>query len=115
MGRGGPLDHPELLEMQKLLDDRNVSEAQKLLGRLGNRAELSYGIVFLTMWLFYVRGWLDFCGVVDWFRELFAVVFGFEEVFAFLAEVETTTSIHPGAPPSQRKGLPATPVVPKDR
>src|SRR5215813_592133 len=112
MGRGGPLDHPELLEVQKLLDDRDVAEAQRRLGRLGNRAELSHGIAFLTTRLLHARGRLDLRGVAERLRELLAAAPGFEEALALLAQAEAGQSARPGPPPLQRKGSPITPVVP---
>jgi tetratricopeptide (TPR) repeat protein len=112
MGRGGPLDHPELLEVQKLLDDRNVAEAQRLLGRIGNRAEFSHGIAFLTTRLLHARGRLDLRGVAERLRELLSAAPGFEEALALLAEAEAATSVPPGSP-TQRKS-PPTPVVPPE-
>jgi tetratricopeptide (TPR) repeat protein len=114
MGRSRPLDHPELLAVQKLLDDRDLAEAQRQLARLGTREELAHGITFLTTRLLHARGRLDFRGVAERLRELLTIAPGFEEALALLAQAEAQVS-SAGPPPSQpggRKRSPATPVVP---
>src|SRR5258708_28026073 len=100
MGRSGPLDHPELLEIQQLLDDREVAEAQRRLARLGNRPEMSHGITSLTTRLLHARGRLDLTGVADRLRELLTAAPGFEEALALLAQAEAHTSVRASAPPA---------------
>ena len=114
MGRRGPLDHPELLEVQQLLDDREVAEAQRRLARLGHRPEMSHGITFLTTRLLHARGRLDLAGVAERLRELLAVAPKFEEALALLAQAEAHKSARAGAPSAPAEPRPATPVVPDE-
>jgi tetratricopeptide (TPR) repeat protein len=116
MGRSGPLDHPELLAVQKLLDDRDLAEAQRQLARLGTREELAHGITFLTTRLLHARGRLDLRGVAERLRELLAISPEFEEALSMLAQAEVKVSSRaPSPPPTQggRRPSPATPVVPR--
>ncbi len=88
MGRSGPLDHPELLEVDKLLDIRDVGEAQRRLALLDNRIELSDGIAYLTTRLLHARGRLDLSGVADRLRELLTRSPHFAEAAALLLQAE---------------------------
>ena len=56
MGRGGPLDYPELREVENLLDTRDIAEAQRRLARMGDRADLANGVAYLTTRLLHARG-----------------------------------------------------------
>ncbi|HEX7669466.1 MAG TPA: hypothetical protein VF395_07785, partial [Polyangiaceae bacterium] len=70
MGRGGPLDYPELREVEALLDTRDIAEAQRRLARMGDRADLADGVSYLTTRLLHARGRLDLEGMADRLREL---------------------------------------------
>jgi tetratricopeptide (TPR) repeat protein len=88
MGRGGPLDHPELREVEKLLDARDVAEAQRRLARVGDRAELANGVSYLTTRLLHARGRLDLAGLAGRLRELISRSPDFPEAVALLASAE---------------------------
>src|SRR5215475_13488460 len=92
MGRSGPLDHPELLEVQALLDQSDVTEAQRLLARLGNRPELAHGVTFLTTRLLHLRGRLDHAGLAERLRDLVAEAPDFLEAVALLSQSEASAN-----------------------
>src|ERR1700742_159865 len=99
MGQSGPLDHPELQEVQRLLDARDVAEAQRRLARLGARADLSDGVTFLTTRLLHARGRLDLRGVAERLRELLSHAPDFAEAVQLLEQAEAHISAPPGTPP----------------
>jgi len=100
MGRSGPLDHPELLEVQAFLDQGDVAEAQRLLARLGNRSELAHGIAFLTTRLLQARGRLDHAGVAERLRDLVAAAPDFQEALALLSQAEALVATNGGPSPN---------------
>ncbi|HVU04001.1 MAG TPA: hypothetical protein VHE30_19715 [Polyangiaceae bacterium] len=105
MGRGGPLDHPELREVEQLLDIREIAEAQQRLAKYGDRPELAVGVSYLTARLLHARGKLDVAGLSERLRELIAQVGDFPQA-AELLELATTgrrRSSRP-APPAQAAG-----------
>ena len=84
MGSSGPLDHPELRDVERLLDAKDVAEAQRLLAQLGTRRELSDGVAYLSARLLHARGRLDLSSVAERLRELLARSPNFPEATAFL-------------------------------
>ncbi|HEX4337596.1 MAG TPA: hypothetical protein VH062_16900 [Polyangiaceae bacterium] len=116
MGRSGPLDHPELLEVQALLDGRDLAEAQRRLARLNDRHEFAHGITFLATRLLHARGRLDLAGVAERLRDLLVLSPHFQEAAALLAHAEANLSVVSPSLASSESGQrsQATPVVPED-
>ena len=85
---GGPLDHPELREVEELLDAHEVGSAQALLSRLGERRDLEDGVAYLTTRLLHVRGKLDWPAVADRLRDILARSPNFAEASALLSTAE---------------------------
>ncbi|HEX4477003.1 MAG TPA: tetratricopeptide repeat protein [Polyangiaceae bacterium] len=101
MGSAGPLGHPELRVIERLLDANDVVEAQRRLADLREANEFADGIAYLTTRLLYLRGRLDMRGVADRLRELLAKAEAFPEARAFLEEAEHgVLNTLPPAPPS---------------
>ncbi len=98
MGRGGPLDHPELREVEQLLDTREIAEAQRRLAKYGDRPELAIGVAYLTARLLHARGRLDLPGLSERLRELIAKVGDFPQA-AELLELATTGKKRSSRPP----------------
>src|SRR4051794_4873363 len=89
MGRVGPLDYPELRDVERLIDSADVAEAQRLLGMLGHRPELSVGVTYLATRLLHARGRLDVSGVRDRLRDIVAQTPGFLEAVMLLTRAES--------------------------
>lgn len=99
MGSSGPLDHPELLHIERLLDARDVAEAQRRLFELGTTPALADGVAYLTTRLLHLRGRLDGRGVADRLRDLVRKVGHFPEASRMLDAAERGDL--DGNPPSQ--------------
>ena len=88
MMKRGPLDHPELRAVEKLLDDRHLEEAQRRLGALGQAQGLDHGVTYLATRLLFQRGRLDTTGVAERLRELLRDVGHFPEAKYMLDAAE---------------------------
>ncbi len=88
MGSSGPLDQPELLHIEKLLDARDLVEAQRCLYELGTSPKIADGVAYLTTRLLFLRGRLDGRGVADRLRDLVAKVGHFPEAANLLEAAE---------------------------
>jgi hypothetical protein len=95
MGRGDPLDSPELREIEQRLDALDLDEAQRRLGMAGQRPENADGAAYLTTRLLYLRGKLDATGVAVRLRDLLSRVGYFPKAAVLLHEAETG---HLGSP-----------------
>jgi tetratricopeptide (TPR) repeat protein len=106
---GGPLDHPELREVEQLLDAREVAEAQALLSTLGERKDMADGVAYLTTRLLHVRGKLDWPAVADRLRDILARSPDFSEASALLFAAERGR-VQSQSPATAKEGQPL-PVV----
>ncbi|MBN2195855.1 MAG: hypothetical protein JW751_23765 [Polyangiaceae bacterium] len=98
----GPLQHPDLIAVDTLLDERKLDEAQRRLAALGQRQGLDHGVTYLTTRLLYLRGRLDVRGVADRLRDLLRNVQSFPQAQYMLDAAETgvltrTTPPHRGS------------------
>lgn len=88
MGSSGPLDQPELLHIERLLDESDVAEAQRRLYELGSSPRVADGVAYLTTRLLHLRGRLDGRGVADRLRDLIKKVGHFPEASRLLEAAE---------------------------
>jgi tetratricopeptide (TPR) repeat protein len=88
MGSSGPLDQPELLHIERLLDARDLAEAQRCLSGLGGSPRFADGVAYLTTRLLHLRGRLDARGVADRLRDLVGKVGHFPEASRLLDAAE---------------------------
>src|SRR5262245_65925165 len=88
MGSSGPLDQPELLHVERLLDARDLAEAQRCLYELGSSPKVADGVAYLTRRLLHLRGRLDGRAVADRLRDLIRKVGHFPEASRLLDAAE---------------------------
>ncbi|HVY61394.1 MAG TPA: hypothetical protein VHF22_07055, partial [Planctomycetota bacterium] len=101
----------ELLEVQALLDQKDVAEAQRRLARLDNRPDLAHGVAFLTTRLLHLRGRLDHAGVAERLRDLVAQAPDFQEALALLSQSEASAKGGAGPEPAATERRSATPIA----
>ena len=65
MASTSPLDHSELRQIEKTLDDGNTHEAASRLGLLGDARDHKDAIDFLTTRLLFQRGRIDSDGAAE--------------------------------------------------
>src|ERR1044071_1403285 len=107
-----PLDHSELREIEKTLDDGNTQEAATRLGQLGDARDHEDAIDFLTTRLLFQRGRIDSDGAADRVGAILERVDHFPEAEDWLSELEARTErIALGAvAPERTAAVPATPA-----
>lgn len=86
-----PLDHAELREIEKTLDDGNTQEAAARLGQLGDARDHKDAIDFLTTRLLFQRGRIDSDGAADRVGAILDRVEHFPEAEDWLTELEART------------------------
>jgi len=91
MAAQSPLDHAELREIEKTLDDGNTQDAAARLGQLGDRRDFKDAIDFLTTRLLFQRGRIDSDGAADRVGAILDRVEQFPEAEDWLAELEART------------------------
>jgi tetratricopeptide (TPR) repeat protein len=116
MGRGDPLDDPELDAIDRCLDDLDLTGAQERLARLGPGGEHADVAPYFVARLLFLKGKLDQQGVVERLREVLARVGYFPRAAALLYEAEAGFLLRPeGLPPPSSPlgpGLSAAPMSP---
>jgi tetratricopeptide (TPR) repeat protein len=86
-----PLDHAELREIEKTLDDGNTQEAAARLGQFGDARNHKDAIDFLTTRLLFQRGRIDSDGAADRVGAILDRVAHFPEAEDWLSELEART------------------------
>lgn len=109
MAAESPLDHSELRQIEKTLDEGNTQEAAARLGILGDARDHKDAIDFLTTRLLFQRGRIDSDGAADRVGAILDRVQHFPEAEDWLTELEARTersalgdglSGRPSAPPA---------------
>ena len=128
MAATSPLDHSELRQIEKTLDEGNTQEAATRLGQLGDARDHKDAIDFLTTRLLFQRGRIDSDGAADRVGAILERVEHFPEAEDWLTELEARTeriALSDGAPkptpaatasltpppPSQAPSIPRDPGV----
>jgi tetratricopeptide (TPR) repeat protein len=91
MAATSPLDHSELRQIEKALDEGNTQEAAGRLGTLGDARDHKDAIDFLTTRLLFQRGRIDSDGAADRIAAILERVDQFPEAEDWLGELEART------------------------
>jgi tetratricopeptide (TPR) repeat protein len=91
MAAQSPLDHSELRQIEKTLDEGNTQEASARLGLLGDARDHKDAIDFLTTRLLFQRGRIDSDGAADRVGAILERVEHFPEAEDWLTELEART------------------------
>ncbi|HTV21296.1 MAG TPA: hypothetical protein VMG12_21565 [Polyangiaceae bacterium] len=91
MAAQSPLDHAELREIEKTLDDGNTQDAAARLAQLGDKRDFKEAIDFLTTRLLFQRGRIDSDGAADRVGAILDRVEHFPEAEDWLTELEART------------------------
>jgi tetratricopeptide (TPR) repeat protein len=91
MAATSPLDHSELRQIEKTLDEGNTQEAAARLGLLGDARDHKDAIDFLTTRLLFQRGRIDSDGAADRVGAILDRVAHFPEAEDWLTELEART------------------------
>src|SRR4051812_16901016 len=91
MAAQSPLDHSELREIEKTLDEGNTQDAAARLGLLGDKRDHEDAIDFLTTRLLFQRGRIDSDGAADRVGAILERVDHFPEAEDWLSELEART------------------------
>jgi tetratricopeptide (TPR) repeat protein len=86
-----PLDHSELRQIEKTLDEGNTQDAASRLGVLGDARDHKDAIDFLTTRLLFQRGRIDSDGAADRVSAILDRVDHFPEAEDWLSELEART------------------------
>jgi len=108
MAAQSPLEHAELREIEKTLDDGNTQEAAARLGQVGDARQHKDAIDFLTTRLLFQRGRIDSDGAADRVGAILDRVEFFPEAEDWLTELEARTersALGDGFGSSPREGL----------
>jgi tetratricopeptide (TPR) repeat protein len=116
MAATSPLDHSELRQIEKTLDEGNTQEAAVRLGQLGDARDHKDAIDFLTTRLLFQRGRIDSDGAADRVGAILDRVAHFPEAEDWLTELEARTersalgeTFKDRAPPPPRDGATPSP------
>lgn len=92
MGDKEPLDHPELRDIDRLLDQLRIAEAQIRLAQLGDAPELSIGVAYLSTRLLHLRGRLEARAATERLRDLLEQAPGFKEARTLLSQLDASAT-----------------------
>lgn len=107
MGDKPPLAHPELRDIDRLLDLMHVTEAQVRLAQIGESAEMADAVAYLSTRVLYLKGRLDARAAADRLRELLIRTPAFPEARSLLSRLESPIS----RPPQGAGTVPAGPAT----